>query len=163
MPQIGSLIPNFGSGATHKIRDLDLRLRGCRICGINDLFFNFFWKIKNEKRLKWPSAWFYDSTYGLGATPYGARVLRAPYMIKISGLEHLSLGATRSTWRTTRRIWRKTQKQPEGCSDHLKYSKTLHQILDACRTSLRRARGLVRPGVAGLLIGIEYFRVRDSS
>ena len=26
----------------------------------------------------------------LGATPYGARVLRAPYMIKISGLEHLT-------------------------------------------------------------------------
>ena len=25
----------------------------------------------------------------LGATPYGARVLRAPYMIKISELEHL--------------------------------------------------------------------------
>jgi len=27
---------------------------------------------------------------GSGATPYGARVLRAPYMIKISGLEHLT-------------------------------------------------------------------------
>ena len=26
----------------------------------------------------------------LGATPYGARVLRAPYMIKISRLEHLT-------------------------------------------------------------------------
>ena len=26
----------------------------------------------------------------LGATPYGARVLRAPYMIKISGLKHLT-------------------------------------------------------------------------
>ena len=25
-----------------------------------------------------------------GATPYGARVLRAPYMNKISGLEHLT-------------------------------------------------------------------------
>ena len=25
-----------------------------------------------------------------GATPYGVRVLRAPYMIKISGLEHLT-------------------------------------------------------------------------
>ena len=36
------------------------------------------------------------------------------------------------------------------------------QVLDACRTRLRRARGLVRPGAAGLLIGIEYSRVRDS-
>ena len=26
----------------------------------------------------------------LGVTPYGARVLCAPYMIKISGLEHLT-------------------------------------------------------------------------
>ena len=36
------------------------------------------------------------------------------------------------------------------------------QVLDACRTRLRRARGLVRPGVAGLLIGIECSRERDS-
>ena len=52
---------------------------------------------------------------------------------------------------------------PDGCSDHLKYSKTPLQVLNACRTRLRRARGLVRPGVAGLLIGIECSRVRDSS
>ena len=37
------------------------------------------------------------------------------------------------------------------------------QVLDACRTRLRRARGLVRPGAAGLLTDIECFRVRDSS
>src|SRR6185312_15077005 len=37
------------------------------------------------------------------------------------------------------------------------------QVLDACRTRLRRARGLVRPGAAGLLIGIECSRVSDSS
>ena len=55
------------------------------------------------------------------------------------------------------------QKQPEGCSDYLKYSKTPSQVLDACRTRLRRARGLVRPGAAGLLIGIECSRVRDRS
>jgi len=45
----------------------------------------------------------------------------------------------------------------------LKYSKTPSQVLDACRTRLRRARGLVRPGAAGLLIDIECSRVRDSS
>ena len=54
------------------------------------------------------------------------------------------------------------QKQPEGCFDYLKYSKTPSQVLDACRTRLRRARGLVRLRAAGLLIGIEYSRVRDS-
>ena len=37
------------------------------------------------------------------------------------------------------------------------------QVLDACRTRLRRARGLVRPGTAGLLTGIECSIVRDSS
>ena len=73
-----------------------------------------------------------------------------------------SLEATRSTWRTTRCTRRKDQKQPEGYADYLKYSKTSGQVLDACRTRLQRARGLVRPGAAGLLIGIECSRVRDS-
>ena len=67
-------------------------------------------------------------------------------MIKISGLEHLT-----------------AQKQPEVCSDYLEYSKTPSQVLDVCRTRLRRARRLVRPGTAGLLIDIECYRVRDSS
>ena len=44
----------------------------------------------------------------------------------------------------------------------MKYSKTPSQVLDACRTRLRRVRELVRPGAAGLLIGIECSRVRDS-
>jgi len=74
-----------------------------------------------------------------------------------------SLGASGSTWKTTRRTWRKAQKQPEGCSDYLKYSKTPHQVLDAYRTRLWRALGLIRPGAAGLLIGIECSRVRDSA
>src|SRR6185312_6005716 len=43
------------------------------------------------------------------------------------------------------------------------YSKTPSHVLDACRTRLRRARGLVRPGAAGLLIGIECYRVRNNS
>ena len=64
---------------------------------------------------------------------------------------------------TTRRTRRKDQKQPEGCTDYLKYSKTPSQVLDACRTRLRRAWGLVRPWTTGLLIGIECSRVRDSS
>ena len=45
----------------------------------------------------------------------------------------------------------------------MKYSKTPSQVLDACRTRLRRARGLVRPGTTGLLTSIECCRVRDSS
>ena len=45
----------------------------------------------------------------------------------------------------------------------MKYSMTPSQVLDVCRTRLRRARGLVRPGTAGLFIDIECSRVRDSS
>ena len=74
-----------------------------------------------------------------------------------------SLGATGSTWKTTRCTRRKVQKQPERCLDYLKYLKMPRQVLDACRTRLRRARGLVRPGAAGLLIGIDCSRVRDRS
>ena len=74
-----------------------------------------------------------------------------------------SLGATGRTWKTTRRTWMKVQRQPEGCFDYLNYSKTTHQVLEACKTRLRRARGLVRPRAAGLLIDIEYSRVRDSA
>jgi hypothetical protein len=45
----------------------------------------------------------------------------------------------------------------------LKYSKMSNQVLDVCRTRLRRAWGLIRPGTTGLLIDIECSRVRDSS
>ena len=95
------------------------------------------------------------------ATSYGARVLRAPYKIKISGLEHLTASKQPEVLEGLLDISEgKTQKQPEGCSDYLK---TPSQVLDACRTRLRRARGLVRPGATGQLIGIECSRVRDSS
>ena len=45
----------------------------------------------------------------------------------------------------------------------MKYSKMPSQVIDACRTRLRRAQGLVIPETAGLLIGIKCSRVRDSS
>ena len=35
-------------------------------------------------------------------------------------------------------------------TEHSKYSKTTSEVLDACSTRLRRARGLVRPGPIGL-------------
>ena len=51
----------------------------------------------------------------------------------------------------------------DGQQKQSKHSKMPSEVLDASRTRLRRARGLVRPGAAGLLIGIEYSRVRDST
>ena len=94
----------------------------------------------------------------LGATPYGARVLRAPYMIEISGLEHLTVSKQPEVLGGLLDV---TERRPGRCFDYLKYSKTTSHVLDACRTRLRRARGLVRPGAAGLLVGIECSRVRD--
>ena len=55
---------------------------------------------------------------------------------------------------------------PEATRRRFRLPKVLEdalQVLDAYRTRLRRARGLVRPEAAGLLIGIECSRVRDSS
>ena len=71
-----------------------------------------------------------------------------------------SLEAIGSTWKITRGTRLKIQKYSMRC---LENSKTSSEVLDACRTRLRRARGLVRPGAAGLLIGMECSRVRDSS
>ena len=88
MPRIRSLILNFGSRATHWIQDFDLRLR-LRDMWHQRFIFKKFWKIKDDK--DWSDSQL-DSVIQpktRGATPYGARVLRAPYMIKISGLEHL--------------------------------------------------------------------------
>ena len=74
-----------------------------------------------------------------------------------------SLRATTSTWRT---IWHIRKEDPEATRKMFWLLEVLEdavQVLDACRTRLRRARGLVRPGATGLLIGIECSRVRDSS
>ena len=40
---------------------------------------------------------------------------------------------------------------------------TSPEVLNACRPRLRRARGLVRPGAAGLLTGVEYSRVGSTA
>ena len=100
----------------------------------------------------------------LGATPYGARVLRAPYMIRILGLEHLTASEQPEVLEGLLDISEgRPRSNKEGCFGYLKYSKTPSHVLDDCRTRLRRAQGLVRPGAAGLLTGVESSRVRDSS
>ena len=81
-------------------------------------------------------------------------------MIKISGFEHLIASEQPEVLGGLLDV---SKGRPRRHSDYLKYSKTTSQVLDACRTRLRRARGLVRHGAAGLLIGIECSRVRDSS
>ena len=79
-------------------------------------------------------------------------------MIKISGLEHLIASEQPEVLGG---LFDVSEGRPRRHSDYLKYSKMTSQVLDACRTQLRRARGLVRPGAMGLLIGIECSRVRN--
>jgi len=40
---------------------------------------------------------------------------------------------------------------------------TSSEVLNACKTRLRRARGLVRPGAAGLLTVMKYSRVGNTA
>ena len=89
MPRLKFLILKSTLGGYSQQKGFWFKDQGLRDIGIKDLFFKFL-ENNEAKRLKWPSTWFCDSTYCLGATPYGVRVLRAPYMIKISGLEHLT-------------------------------------------------------------------------
>ena len=132
------------------------------MCGIIDLFSKFFGKKKKKTELKLSLILRFNLKLG-GYSIWSASTSRTIYDQDFGAWAPHSLRATRSTWKTTRSTRRKARKQPDGCSNYLKYSKAPHQVLDACRTRLRRARGLVRPGAAGLLIGIECSRVRDST
>ena len=96
----------------------------------------------------------------LGVTPYGARVLCAPYMIKISGLEHLTASTQPKVLGRLLDVPKGRHRNNQEGSVHLVYSKMLPQVLDACRTRLRRAQGLVRPEAKGLLTSIECSRIR---
>ena len=80
-------------------------------------------------------------------------------MINISGLERLTASKQPKVLGGLLDV---SEGRPRRRSGYLKYSKMPSHVLDACRTRLRRARGLVRPGAVGLLIGIECSRVRDS-
>ena len=68
-----------------KLRDLNSRLGGCEIC-VSKIYFSNFLENNEGKRLKWPSAWFCDSSKGSGATPYGAQVLPHHIWLRFRGL-----------------------------------------------------------------------------
>ena len=125
--------------------------------------FQIFWKIKKKKKTEVTLSLIIRFNLRLGGySIWSTSTSRTIYNQDFRAWAPHSLKATRNTWKITRCIWRKAQKQLEGCSDYLKYSKTPCQVLEVCWTRLWRARGLVRPRAAGLLIGIECSRVRDS-
>ena len=107
-----------------KWRDLNSKLGGCRIY-VSEIYFSIFLKNKKTKtevtlslilrfnlRLGGNSIWSASTSRTIYDQDFGAW---APHNLEANG----------STWRTTRRIWRKNQNQPERCSDYLKCSKTV--------------------------------------
>ena len=126
--------------------------------------FQFFLENNEEKKIEVTLSLIlrFDLRLG-GYSIWSASTSRTIYDQEFGAWAPHSLETTISTKRTTRCTWRKAQKQPEGCSDYLKYSKTPSQVLDAYRIRLRRARGLVRPGTVGLPTGTEYSRVESST
>ena len=129
-----------------KWRDLNSRLGGCGIY-VSEIYFSIFLENKEEKKTEVTLSLILRFNLRLGCySIWSASTSRTIYDQDFGAWAPHSLEANGSTWRTTRRIWRKNQNQPERCSDYLKHSNTPCQVLDACRTRLRRARGLVRPG-----------------
>ena len=142
MPCLKSLIPNISSGATRSIRDSDLRLRACGICASEIYFLNF---LENKGEKDWSDA-----------QPDSA------IQPKARGLLHME--REYFAHHMCSRFQGLSTSQPRSKLKYLKdYSTYLKEGPEATRTRLRRARGLVRPGAAGLIIDIEYSRVRNSS
>ena len=134
--------------------------QGLRNICIRDLFFNFLENKEEEKDWSDPQP---DSTIQPKAR--GLLHIEREYFAHhiCSRFRGLSTSQPWSKRKYLKDYSTYLNEGPEGCSDYLKYSKTPSQVLDACMTRLRRTRGLVRPGTAGLFIDIECSRVRDSS
>jgi len=74
-----------------------------------------------------------------------------------SGLEHLIASMQPGKYSEDYSRQTKDFKPEQWIPEALESTRwTSSEVLNACRTRLRRARGLVRPGATGLLISIEY-------
>ena len=90
MPRLRSLIPNFCSGATRRIRDFNLRLGGCGICA-SEIYFSNFLENKEGKKTEVTLSLILRFNLRLGGySIWSVSTSRTIYMIKISGLEHLT-------------------------------------------------------------------------
>jgi len=78
-----------------------------------------------------------------------------------SGLEHLA--ASMQSKKVLGRLLEVLDEALKDSRNIRSTRRTSSEVLDACRTRLRRARGLVRPGAAGLLTGVECSRIRYSA
>ena len=69
-----------------------------------------------------------------------------------SGLEHLA--ASMQSKKVLGRLLEVLDEALKDSRNIRSTRRTSSEVLDACRTRLQRARGLVRPGAAGLLTGV---------
>ena len=149
-----------------KWRDLNSRLGGCGIyvseIYFSEIYFSIFLKNKEgEKDWSDPQS---DSMIQLKAR--GLLHMECEYFVHHiwSTFRGLSIS---QPWSSRKYLEDYTTYLKEGLKATrrvfwlLEVLEDAVQVLDTCRTQLRRARGLVRPGTAGLLTGIECSRVRQ--
>ena len=161
MPRHKSLIPNLRSGATRSKRDFDLRLGGCGICASKIYFLNFL-KKKEEKDCSDP-----QPNSAIQPKARGLLHMEREYFVHHiwSRFRSLSTSQPRSNQKYLEDYSTYLKKGPEATRRTFwlpEVLKDVSQVLDACRTQLRRARGLVRPGAAELIIDTECSRIRDN-
>ena len=81
-----------------------------------------------------------------------------------SGLEHLIASMQPRKYLEDYSRRSKDSKPEQWILEALESTRsTSSEVLNACRTRLRRTRGLVRPGAVGLLTGVEYSRVGSTA
>ena len=145
------------------MEEFKFKTRGLRDMCIRDLFFKFFWKIKEEKDWSDPQPNFAIQPKARGLLHMESEYFAHHIWSRFWGL---STSQPRSNYKYLEDFSAHQKEDPEATRRMFWLLEVLEdavQVLDACRTRLRRARGLIRPGTAGLLTGIECSRVRDSS
>ena len=144
--EVFSICHEFTLILKSKWRNLNSRLGGCGIC-VSEIYFSIFLENKEGKKTEVTLSlilWF-NLRLG-GYSIWSASTSRSIYDQDFGVWALHSLGATTSTCRTAWRIIRNTQKQPEGCSDYLKYSKTPSKYSTPTGLGYEELGGLSDPG-----------------
>ena len=153
MPRFGNLNP--------KSRDFKSRLGSCETCVVNGKLFS---KTRPEDRNDpQPDPSIQSKARGLlhMEREYIAHHIRRRRNL---GLEHLVASMRLGKYSEDYSRHSKDSKPEHWIPEALEGTRwTSSEVLNACRTRLRRARGLVRPGVMGLLMGVEYSGVGSTA
>jgi hypothetical protein len=120
------------------------------------LFFQICWKTRREdSRLIWPLAWFFDSTQDSGLLHMECEFNRTPckrILENYSGYKHLTASMQ------PRKYSEDTFKMKFG-----RPQRRLQKYSEVYNTRLRRARGLIRPGTMGLCTSYRFPRIVDGA